>query len=85
MLYPEIGRSVSQELQWNNTINQTQKKINLQFQEDQGDPCHLFHPTNEIKSIFDTMQQYINKLFQIFLNTVIAEAMQLLLRQNWTQ
>jgi len=21
---------------------------NLQFQEDQGDQCHLFHPTNEI-------------------------------------
>lgn len=57
LIYLEMWLTVTQELWWDNTVNQMQKEntSNLQFQEDQGDQCHLFHPTNEIKSIFYTM------------------------------
>lgn len=88
LLYLEMGLTVTQELWWDNTQPNAERKeriSNLQFQEDQGDQCHLFHPTNEVKSIFYTVHWYTSKLLQIFLNTVTAQAMQLLLRQNWNQ
>lgn len=46
--------TVTPELRWANTINQMQKEkiTNLHSQEGQEDQRHLFHPTNEIKSIF---------------------------------